>query len=204
MYLKSASGTPAKVGDRCLAPAPFGPSVLVWQTIQLMRPATAEFEKLLNDGWLRHGGHPVLSWMAGNCVVRQDQNENIMPSKKCSTARIEGNTAIIIDLSRAMTEPRRRSVYETNGGEWKIARDGLIGPHIGRTCGIVCRSETGGRAATPPGGVAELHPPAVSGASKSRGRLSGFLRCRVVFGRPPAPIRITRRQVHRKTSLPSP
>ena len=89
--------------------------VEVRQTIQLMGPATAEFEKLLKDGRLRHGGNPVLSWMAGNCVVRQDQNENIMPSKKRSTARIDGITAIIIALSRAMTEPRRRSVYETRG-----------------------------------------------------------------------------------------
>jgi phage terminase large subunit-like protein len=89
--------------------------VEVRQTIQLMGPATAEFEKLLKDGRLRHGDHPVLRWMAGNCVVRQDQNENIMPSKKRSTARIDGIVAIIIALSRAMTAPRRRSVYETRG-----------------------------------------------------------------------------------------
>jgi phage terminase large subunit-like protein len=46
---------------------------------------------------------------------RQDQNENIMPSKRRSTARIDGIVAIIIALSRAMTAPRRRSVYETRG-----------------------------------------------------------------------------------------
>ena len=38
-----------------------------------------------------------------------------MPSKRKSVRRIDGIAATVIALSRAMTEPRRRSVYETRG-----------------------------------------------------------------------------------------
>ena len=34
-------------------------------------------------------GHRVLTWMARNCVCRQDQNENITPAKRNSTGRIK-------------------------------------------------------------------------------------------------------------------
>jgi phage terminase large subunit-like protein len=74
--------------------------VEVRQTIQLTGPATAEFEKLLKDGRLRHGNNPVLSWMAGNCVVREDQNESITPSKRKSRGRIDRITAKTTALSR--------------------------------------------------------------------------------------------------------
>lgn len=77
--------------------------VEVRQTISVMGPATAEFEKLLRAGRLRHNGNPILTWMAGRCAVRQDQNENIVPTKKDSTGRIDGIVASIIGLSRALS-----------------------------------------------------------------------------------------------------
>jgi phage terminase large subunit-like protein len=77
-------------------------AIEVRQTMSVMGPATALFEKLLRAGQIRHGGHPVLSWMAGNCAVRQDQNENIMPTKRNSTGRIDGIVASIIGVSRAV------------------------------------------------------------------------------------------------------
>jgi phage terminase large subunit-like protein len=49
--------------------------------------------------------------MAGNCVVRQVQNENIMPSNRKSAGRIDGITAAIIALSRAMLHAPRESIY---------------------------------------------------------------------------------------------
>jgi phage terminase large subunit-like protein len=76
--------------------------VEVRQTMSVMGPATALFEKLLREGRIRHGGHPELSWMAGNCAVRQDQNENIMPTKRNSTGRIDGIVAAIIGVNRAV------------------------------------------------------------------------------------------------------
>jgi phage terminase large subunit-like protein len=87
------------------------PVVEVSQSIGSMGPSTAEFEKLLRAGRIRHGGNPVLAWMAGNCTVREDQNENIMPSKRKSAGRIDGITAAIIALSRAMLHAPRESIY---------------------------------------------------------------------------------------------
>ncbi|MBX9792250.1 MAG: hypothetical protein K2Y37_25400 [Pirellulales bacterium] len=88
--------------------------VEVRQTISVMGPATAEFEKLLRAGRLRHNGNPILTWMAGRCAVRHDQNENIVPTKKDSTGRIDGIVASIIGLSRALDDGGR-SIYETRG-----------------------------------------------------------------------------------------
>ena len=56
--------------------------------------------------------------MVGNFAVRQDQNENIMPSKKNSTSRIDGIVAAIIGLNRAMLHTPFVSIYETRGLEF--------------------------------------------------------------------------------------
>ncbi|MCO6437210.1 MAG: hypothetical protein J5J06_09005, partial [Phycisphaerae bacterium] len=41
-----------------------------------------ELEKLVVSGRLRHGGNPVLRWMAANVAVELDAAGNIKPSKK--------------------------------------------------------------------------------------------------------------------------
>lgn len=87
--------------------------VEVRQSVAGMAPATAEFEKLLRAGRLLHGNNPVLNWMATNCAVRQDQNENIVPCKKRSTGRIDGIVAAIIGLSRALAHDG--SIYDRRG-----------------------------------------------------------------------------------------
>lgn len=51
--------------------------------------------------------------LASNCAVRQDQNDNIMPTKKQSTGRIDGIVASIIALSRAILG-EGDSYYERN------------------------------------------------------------------------------------------
>ena len=81
----------------------------VRQTMPSLGPPTAEFEKLMQAGRLWHGGDPILAWMASHCTVRHDDNDNIMPSKGHSAARIDGIVAAIIGLSRAMfQEPEQR------------------------------------------------------------------------------------------------
>lgn len=60
--------------------------VEVRQTISVMGPATAEFEKLLRAGRLRHNGNPILTWMAGRCAVRQRIRTRI-PCRRRRTAR---------------------------------------------------------------------------------------------------------------------
>ena len=63
-----------------------------------------------------HGGHPVLRWMAGNTTIETDAAENIKPSKKKSTERIDGIVSTVMALGRAITIPeKKQSVYESRG-----------------------------------------------------------------------------------------
>lgn len=51
-------------------------------------------ENLVLNGMVRHGGHPVLTWCAGNVAVHEDRHGNIYPSKTASTERIDGIVAL--------------------------------------------------------------------------------------------------------------
>ena len=67
-------------------------------------------------GELRHGGNPVLRWMASNVAIEQDAAGNIKPSKKKSTERIDGMVTLVMAVGRAaMTPERQASVYEQGG-----------------------------------------------------------------------------------------
>ncbi len=52
-----------------------------------MTAPTKEWEKLVLSGKLRHGGNPVLRWMAGHVAVEMDAAGNLKPSKKKSPER---------------------------------------------------------------------------------------------------------------------
>jgi phage terminase large subunit-like protein len=52
-------------------------------------------------GKLRHGGHPVLRWMATNLRVAQDPAGNVKPDKARSHSRIDGIVALAMALARA-------------------------------------------------------------------------------------------------------
>jgi phage terminase large subunit-like protein len=79
--------------------------VEIRQTFQHLAPATAQFERLLKEKRIRHGGNEVLRWQAGNVAVRQDPNLNIMVDKLRSQSRIDGISASIMALSRQMATP---------------------------------------------------------------------------------------------------
>ncbi len=81
-----------------------------------MAAPTAELERLIVSRALWHGGHPVLRWNASNVAVRQDPAGNIKPDKERSTERIDGISALINALGRAMVRGEaERSVYEDRG-----------------------------------------------------------------------------------------
>lgn len=65
-----------------------------------MSPAAKEFEKLVVCGKLRHGGNPVLRWMASHVAAESDAAGNIKPSKKRSTERIDGIVAAVMAIAR--------------------------------------------------------------------------------------------------------
>jgi phage terminase large subunit-like protein len=78
---------------------------------------TAELERLVISRSLWHGGHPVLRWNASNVAVRQDPAGNIKPDKERSRERIDGISALVNALGRALLRDVTggRSVYETRG-----------------------------------------------------------------------------------------
>ena len=81
-----------------------------------MSPPTKEFYKLLMEGRIIHGGHPVLRWMAGNVVVDTDPAGNIKPTKAKSAEKIDGIVAAIMALDRCIRNANTSaSVYNDRG-----------------------------------------------------------------------------------------
>ncbi|HCE78176.1 MAG TPA: terminase, partial [Lachnospiraceae bacterium] len=77
-----------------------------------MSPGMKELYKLLLEGKITHGGNPILRWMAGNVVAEIDAAENIKPSKKKSTEKIDGIVALIMGLDRCIRHEMTGSVYD--------------------------------------------------------------------------------------------
>lgn len=75
-----------------------------------------EFERRLLARKIRHGGNPVLRFMADNVAVKQDAAGNLKPDKASSQSKIDGIVALVMALDRAMRhEQPKRSVYEDRG-----------------------------------------------------------------------------------------
>lgn len=90
---------------------PFG------QGFASMSGPTKDFYRLLMEGQIIHGGHPVLRWMAGNVVIDTDPAGNIKVTKAKSKEKIDGIVAAIMALDRCIrnqTEPQG-SVYDERG-----------------------------------------------------------------------------------------
>lgn len=85
------------------------------QGYQSMSAPSKELERLVRGRLIRHGGHPVLDWMAGNAVVQLDAAGNIKPVKNKSTERIDGIVALVMAIARASVRAGR-SVYEDRDG----------------------------------------------------------------------------------------
>lgn len=77
-----------------------------------MSPGMKELYKLLLEGKITHGGNPILRWMAGNVVAEIDAAENIKPSKKKATEKIDGIVALIMGLDRCIRHDISGSVYD--------------------------------------------------------------------------------------------
>lgn len=79
--------------------------VEIRQGFQTMSAPTKELERLIRAQLIEHGGNPVLRWNASNVSVRTDPAGNLKPDKERSIEKIDGITALINALARAMTEP---------------------------------------------------------------------------------------------------
>ena len=90
---------------------PFG------QGYSSMSAPTKEFYKILMEGNMVHGGHPVLRWMAGNVVIDTDPAGNIKVTKARSKEKIDGIVAAIMALDRCVRNQvqKQGSVYDERG-----------------------------------------------------------------------------------------
>jgi phage terminase large subunit-like protein len=63
-----------------------------------MSPALRDLEAIILERKLKHGGHPILQMCASNAVIAVDDAGNRKLSKKRSSGRIDGMTALVIAL----------------------------------------------------------------------------------------------------------
>jgi phage terminase large subunit-like protein len=89
------------------------PIVEVPQTMAGLSSACKELERLVLSRGLRHDGHPILRWNVSNTVCDLDANGNLKPSKKRSVEKIDGVSALVTGLARAILQ-RGASVYDTH------------------------------------------------------------------------------------------
>lgn len=88
----------------------------VGQGFASLSTPTKELMKLIAARKLRHGGNPVLRWMASNLAVEQDPAGNVKPDKKRSAEKIDGIAATVNALARAIVHAGPGpSVYEERG-----------------------------------------------------------------------------------------
>lgn len=89
--------------------------VPVGQGFVSMAAPCRELERLVMSRQLAHGGHPVLRWNVSNVAAAQDPAGNLKPDKSKSTERIDGVSAILTALARAIVQPSLVSVYDERG-----------------------------------------------------------------------------------------
>lgn len=78
------------------------------QTYSGLSPACKELERLLGAALFRHGGNPILRWMASVVEVRNDGADNIRPVKpdrRQSSTRIDGIQAAVTGLDGIVRAP---------------------------------------------------------------------------------------------------
>jgi phage terminase large subunit-like protein len=94
------------------------PMVPIGQGYQSMSAPLKELLTLLLRGTpqrpvLRHGGNPVMRWMVDNLAVSMDAAGNVKPDKEKAGDNIDGFSAAVTALARAMLhKPPRKSAYE--------------------------------------------------------------------------------------------
>jgi phage terminase large subunit-like protein len=74
--------------------------IAVSQTHAGLSAGWRELEKAILEHKVRHGGNPILRWMAGNVEVETDAAGNQKPSKAHSSERIDGMVGLTMAVGR--------------------------------------------------------------------------------------------------------
>lgn len=93
------------------------PLIELPQTNQRLHAVVEEAERLLGIGGFRHGGHPILEWVASNVVLNIDSRDFKRIDKQSSPEKIDPMAAVLNALSEAMADmgDGGPSVYEERG-----------------------------------------------------------------------------------------
>lgn len=83
------------------------PMIEVRQGYASLSPPLKEVKRLLLEGTheaprLRHGGNPVSRWMVDNLAVAMDPSGNVKPDKGTAADKIDGVSALVTAMARAM------------------------------------------------------------------------------------------------------
>lgn len=76
---------------------------------------TAEFERMVIDEEIEHGGNPVMTWCASNAVVSKNPTGDIKPDKEKAREKIDGISAAINALGRAWSPVESKKSYLEDG-----------------------------------------------------------------------------------------
>lgn len=82
----------------------------VGQGYASMTPPCKALEAAVVGVRLEHGGHPVLRWMASNVAAERDSADNIKPDKEASAEKIDGISATLDGLARALVHQPQGSI----------------------------------------------------------------------------------------------
>lgn len=83
-----------------------------------MAPAIDLLERLVAEGRLRHGGHPILTMCASNAVIERDAAGNRKLAKHKSSGKIDGLVALAMALA---ISGREEVVPEAQGRAGRVA-----------------------------------------------------------------------------------
>lgn len=91
--------------------------VFLDQKTNNLSAAMKELDVVIAEGRIHHQGNPVVAWMLGNVMAREDANENVLPRKEAGREenKIDAAVAIIMCLGRLMLMAPKKSVYSTRG-----------------------------------------------------------------------------------------
>ena len=93
--------------------------VQIRQSAPNMSPAMVEMEGLALSGRIRHDGDPVLAWMMNN-VTAHRSGDLMQPRKESDEKKIDGVTALLMCLHRAMKGNAAPKADYENRGLWSI------------------------------------------------------------------------------------
>ncbi len=89
------------------------PLQVVPQRMMTISLPAKRFEALVLDAEMEHGNHPVFIWQADCVSVKTDDQENIMPSKKRSSGKIDVIAASVTGLALATAVPVPQGYLKT-------------------------------------------------------------------------------------------